>query len=59
MKRGPDLATVGRDPAHTVEWLMAYVRDPKSQNPKSRMPAQNRLSDEDLRHVAEYLASLK
>jgi mono/diheme cytochrome c family protein len=59
MKRGPDLAKVARDPAHTVEWLMAYVRDPKSQNPRARMPAQNRLSDEDLRQVAEYLASLK
>jgi mono/diheme cytochrome c family protein len=54
--RGPDLATVGRD--HDADWLMGYIRDPKSRKPDSRMLPQ-RLSDEDLRAVAVYLASLK
>src|SRR5437867_4317522 len=27
--RGPDLGTVGRDPAHTVEWIMEHIRTPK------------------------------
>ena len=59
MGRGPDLAHAGSDPNHTVDWLMAYIRDPKSKKPNSRMPPMNRLSDEDIRAVAEYLASLK
>jgi mono/diheme cytochrome c family protein len=59
--RGPDLAGVGRDPTHTVEWLMAFIRDPSSRKPDASMPAfdQGRLNDSDLRALAEYLASLK
>lgn len=58
--RGPDLSKVGADPQHTVEWLMDYVRDPKSIKPDARMPAfGSRLSDDELRALAEYLASLK
>jgi mono/diheme cytochrome c family protein len=54
--RGPDLGAIGRD--HDADWLMGFIRDPKSKKPDSRMP-QPRLSDEDLRAVAVYLASLK
>ncbi len=58
--RGPDLATVGRDPAHTVDWVMEQVRNPKAHKPDSRMPSyQGRIKDDDLRALAEYLASLK
>ena len=57
--RGPDLGSVGKDSEHTVDWIMKFVRDPKSVKPEARMPAQSRISDEDLRAVAEYLASLK
>jgi mono/diheme cytochrome c family protein len=57
--RGPDLGTVARDPEHTPEWLTEYVRDPKSKKRESRMPAQNRISDDDLKAVVEYLSSLK
>jgi hypothetical protein len=37
------------------------VRDPKATKPNSRMPPQpeSKISDADLRAVAEYLASLK
>ena len=54
--QGPDLAAIGR--TRDAEWLMAFVRDPQSQKPNARMRAVN-LSDEDLRAVAVYLASLK
>jgi hypothetical protein len=59
--RRVDLSHVGAAPAHTAEWIRAYIRDPKSHNPEAKMPAQNerRLPAEDLRAVAEYLASLK
>src|SRR5262249_8740540 len=59
--RGPDLGSVGRDPTHTVEWLMAFIRDPKSQKPDARMPRfdDSKLSQQELRALAEYLASLK
>jgi predicted Zn finger-like uncharacterized protein len=57
--RGPDLGAVGRDPEHTVEWLMEHVRNPKSHRPESRMPAYGRIPQEDLRALATYLASLK
>jgi cytochrome c2 len=58
-QKGPDLGKVGQDPAHTVEWLMAYIRDPKSRKPDAKMPPQGKINDQDLRAVAEYLASLK
>ena len=50
MMKGPDLAKVGQDPMHTRDWIMAYVRDPKVQNPMSRMPKfGDRLAEADLR----------
>jgi mono/diheme cytochrome c family protein len=58
--KGPDLGTVGRNPAHTVDWLMRFIRNPKSEKPNSRMPSlEGKLSDAELRSLAEYLASLK
>jgi cytochrome c2 len=58
--RGPDLGKVGQNPDHTVEWLMKYVRNPKSVKPESRMPSfEARIKDDDLRALGEYLASLK
>ncbi len=59
-RRGPNLSKVGADPQHTAEWLAAYVKDPKSQNPTSRMPAfGNRINDQNLQALGAYLASLK
>jgi mono/diheme cytochrome c family protein len=55
-----DLSRVGADPSHTVEWISEHIRDPKSHRPDSRMPAYaNRIPAQDLRVLAEYLASLK
>jgi len=59
--RAPDLGKVGDDAEHTVEWLAAFVRDPKSQKADARMPAfgAEKINDADLQALAEYLASLK
>ena len=58
---GPDLTKTGADANHTVAWLAAHIRDPKSHSPQSRMPATgtDRISDADLTVLAEYLASQK
>jgi cytochrome c5 len=61
-RRGPNLAKVGADPAHTRQWLMEYVRDPKSKKPDAKMPPfgnQNQISDDELGPLADYLVSLK
>lgn len=59
--RAPDLGKIGDDPEHTVEWLAAFIRDPKSKKPDARMPPfpAQRINDEGLQALAEYLASLK
>lgn len=57
--KGPDLSDVGAKPEHTVEWLIAYLRDPRSKKPNSRMPPFDKLKEEDLRALAEFLVSLK
>ena len=59
--RPPSLAKVGADPKHSVEWLMAQIRDPKSHNSESHMPAydDSKISHDDLKSLAEFLESLK
>jgi mono/diheme cytochrome c family protein len=56
----PDLAKVAADPAHTPEWLAEHVRNPKAHVPGSKMPAfAEKLSDEEVRSVVEYMSKLK
>ena len=62
---GPELTHVGSRRtiaagtlANTREQLMQWVRDPQAIKPGTRMPA-NRLSDDDLRAVVDYLESLE
>jgi mono/diheme cytochrome c family protein len=58
--RAPDLTHVGADAAHTPQWLAEHVKNPRSQNPSSRMPAfGGKISDQDLLALGTYLASLK
>jgi mono/diheme cytochrome c family protein len=58
--RGPDLAKIGSNPEHTVDWLVEFIRKPQSKKAKARMPAfEGKISEPDLRALAEYLASLK
>ncbi|MGE5191155.1 MAG: c-type cytochrome [Deltaproteobacteria bacterium] len=60
MPRGPDLGKAGANPEHTVEWLMAFIKNPKAGKPQSRMPPfEGKLSEDDLKAIAEYLASFK
>ena len=57
--RAPDLSHAGADPKHTAQWLAEFIKDPKSKDPGSRMPAMDKLSDSDLQAVSAYLAGLK
>jgi mono/diheme cytochrome c family protein len=58
--KGPSLAKVGADPTHTRDWLADHVRDPQKHKPNSRMPKfAEKLKDEDILTLADYLASLK
>ena len=42
------------------EWISEHIRDPKSHKPDSRMPGYaSKIQAQDLRSLAEYLASLK
>jgi mono/diheme cytochrome c family protein len=57
-RRKVDLSRVGA--SHTVDWISDYIRDPKAQNPMSHMPAfRDKIQPQDLRSLAEFLASLK
>src|SRR5205809_668810 len=59
--KGPDLGKVAAPPEHTREWILAYIRDPQSKKADSKMPkfGVDKLSDEDLGALADYLATLK
>ncbi len=58
--RGPDLSHIGASSDKTVEWIADHIRDPKSHNQRSRMPAfAEQLSDEEIIALAELLASLR
>jgi cbb3-type cytochrome oxidase cytochrome c subunit len=60
MNRGPDLSKAGSDPKHTQPWLIAYIKDPKSQKPRSRMPKfEGKLQDGEIGNIADYVGSLK
>ena len=58
--KGPDLGKLGADAKHTKEWLIAYVTNPKAQNPQSKMPGfEGKIEQADFVKLAEYLLSLK
>lgn len=54
---GPDLSKVGdrRD----LQWLVTQIKDPKSHNPNTQMPAYPQLSDEEIKALASFLTGLK
>lgn len=56
-KIGPDLSDYGNS-GKTEEWLIKFLKDPKSVNPKVRMPAV-KSTYEELKSLADYLLSLK
>ena len=58
--QAPDLSHVGAEAEHTPEWLVAHIKNPKTHNPSSTMPAfAGKISDSDLLALGAYLASLK
>lgn len=58
--RGPNLAHVGSQPGRDAAWLADHIRDPKSHNPRSRMPPfADKLTEEEIGQLAEFLASLQ
>jgi cytochrome c1 len=54
---GPDLSKVGgrRD----AQWILTQLKDPKSHNPNTQMPAYPQLSDSELQALADFMSSLK
>jgi mono/diheme cytochrome c family protein len=59
-KKGPSLAKVANDPKHTVEWFVSFVGDPKTERPEAKMPPfEKKIQPDDMRALAEFLASLK
>ncbi len=54
---GPALDIIGR--TLSMEQIEHYVQDPKSVNPKAKMPPQKELSPRELEEVAKFLSSLK
>ena len=58
--RAPDLSHEGTGPEHTAQWLADQVKNPKTHNPGSRMPAyEGKITEPDLEAIGVYLASLK
>lgn len=56
----PDLGTVGADRSHTAAWIADHIKDPQSHKAMSKMPKyKDKISDEDLKDLSNYLASLK
>lgn len=54
----PDLSHVGGEKDAIA--IAEYVKNPKSKNPGSRMPAfEGKISDADMKTLSEYLASQK
>lgn len=57
-RTGPDLKYVGhRWPSK--DWHIAHLRDPRSTEPNSIMPAFDHLTDDELDALSEYLLSLR
>ncbi|MBI5342323.1 MAG: cytochrome c [Deltaproteobacteria bacterium] len=54
---GPEMDTIGR--GMSKEQIEHYVRNPKSVDPKAKMPPQKELTDRELEEVAKFLSGLK
>jgi ubiquinol-cytochrome c reductase cytochrome b subunit len=55
---GPNLSNEG-DMGRTRQWLEAQIRAPRSHDPQSIMPAFDKLGDQQLNELIDYLLSLK
>jgi len=52
-RMGPDLTAVGE--RRTELWMRQQIRDSKVNNPRSRMPSFEHLSDFEIRSLVKYL----
>jgi cytochrome c oxidase subunit 2 len=58
--KSPNLAGIGSKPDKNADWIATHIKNPQSQNPQSKMPAfADKLSDADVKSIAEYLTTLK
>ena len=56
--QAPDLSHEGA--SRDAKWIADHIKDPKTHNPASRMPAfGGKINDKDLTTLAQYLASQK
>lgn len=54
---GPDLTKVGSQ--RSKEWLSIQIKDPKSNNPNTKMPSYGQLSDDEIQAIVTFLSELK
>ncbi len=54
---GPDLSKVGSK--YDPQWLARKIKDPKSLNPKTQMPAYPQLTDDEIQGLVTFLSALK
>ena len=55
---GPNLTYVGNK--RSRDYIVQQIKDPKSHNPNTEMPSfRDRLSDQELSDLADYLSGLK
>lgn len=54
---GPDLSKVGN--TRSKEWLTVQIKDPKSNNPNTKMPSYAQLSGDEIEAIVTYLSELK
>ena len=55
---GPNLTMVGSK--RSRDYIIQQIKDPKSHNPRTEMPSfRDRLSDQELSDLADYLSGLK
>jgi nitric oxide reductase subunit C len=54
---GPDLTHVGK--SREADWLAKQIKEPKSHNPNTQMPAYPQFSDEEVQALVSFLAGLK
>lgn len=58
--KAPDLSHAGAEAAHDADWIRVHIKNPKTHNPGSGMPAyEGKMADTDIKTLASYLASLK
>jgi thiosulfate dehydrogenase len=55
---GPNLSNIG-ETGRSRQWLTTQIRDPKSHNPQTTMPAFSNMSDQQVSDLVDYLESLK